>query len=251
MTGLRALLKKEFKEQFRTHKLLIVLAVFAVFGLAAPLLVAFSPQLIKLAGDANTASLPPPTAVQAFTNFASFMIQVGMVVAVMVAMGAVANELRVGTAVITLSKPVSRAAFVLAKLISVSTTFILALAVAAGLCFFYTNRLIQSPDGTAFLQFNLLFGLHLLFSLAVTLLFSCLFKSALAAGGLAVATIIGQSFMSGMPFIGNYLPGKLLGWGSNLLVGISQNQWPAVGVTIGLTVLAVYLGQRVLKTREI
>ncbi len=251
MTGLGALLKKEFKEQYRTHRILIVGAVFAVFGLAAPLLIKFLPELVKLSGEATAAQLPVPTATESFTNFASFMVQLGMVVAVMVGMGAVANELRLGTAAMTLSKPVSRAAFVTAKLITITSTFLLALSVASALCLFYTTQLIAHADASAFLQFNLLFALHLVFALALTLFFSCLFKSSLAAGGLSIAVIIGQSMMSGMPFIGSYLPGKLLAWGTNLLAGVTQTYWPAVGVTVVLIVLAVYLGQRALKTKEI
>ncbi len=251
MTGIGALLRKEFKEQYRTHRILIVGAVFAIFGLAAPLLIKFLPELIKLSGEAMPAQLPVPTATESFTNFASFMIQLGMVVAVMVGMGAVSNELRHGTAVITLSKPVSTAAFVTAKLISVSSTFVLALSLASALCYIYTTQLIEHSEAATFLQFNLLLALHLVFSLAVTLFFSCLFKSSLAAGGMAIAVIIGQSMMSGMPFIGNYLPGKLLGWGTNLLAGATQTYWPTVGVTVGLIVLAVFLGQRALKTKEI
>jgi ABC-2 type transport system permease protein len=250
MNGLGALVKKEFKEQYRTHRILVVAMVFAIFGLAGPLLVKFLPLLMKVSGEAIP-QLPPPEAIDALTNFSSMMVQVGIVVAVMVGMGAVANEVKHGTAVMTLSKPVSPAAFVTAKLVSVSATFLIALAVAAGLCFFCTTRLIGGVNTAAFLQFNLLFALHLLFSLALTLLFSCLFRSSLAAGGLAIGVVIGQSMLSGMPFIGEYLPGKLLGWGTNLLVGISQTHWASVGVTAVLVVLAIYLGQRSLKSKEI
>lgn len=249
MTGLTALLKKEFTEQYRTHRLLIVIAVFALFGLGIPLMLKFLPEIVKLSGDAI--QIPPPTAIDTFNSFASTIGQLGVVVAVMVAMGAVANELRHGTAVTTLSKPVSRGAFVTAKLVAISFTFLLALSVAASFCFFYTTGLIGEANAAAFLQFNLLTGLFLVFCLAITVFFSCLFKSSLAAGGLAITFIISQTMMTSLPVIGNYLPAKLLAWGAAIIAGQAQPYWGAIGVTVALTVLAVYLGQHFLKNREI
>ncbi len=251
MTGFTALLKKEFKEQYRTHRLLIVGAIFALFGIGMPLLVKLTPALIKASGQKMLVEMPPPTAYQAFTQFASVMGQLGVVVAVMVAMGAVANELRQGTAVTALSKPISRAAFVTAKLVALSATFVMALSAAALICYFYTTGLIGPANAASFIQFNLLQGLFFLFCLAVTVLFSCLFKSSLAAGGLAVAVIISQMIMSNLPVIGDYLPAKLMGWGVGILSGPVPSYWWAVGATVALIAVAVYAGQYALKTKEI
>ena len=51
MSGFSVLLKKELKEQLRTHKLLIAVVVFLLFGLGTPLLIKYTPQLIELAGE--------------------------------------------------------------------------------------------------------------------------------------------------------------------------------------------------------
>ena len=206
---------------------------------------------MKLSGETIQIQVSAPTAVQSFTEFAGTIGQIGIVVAVLVGMGIVANELRHGTAVMTLSKPVSRAAFVSAKLTAISLTFLMALAVAASFCFFYTDWLIEDITAMAFFQSNLLLGLFLLFCLAVTVLFSCLFRNSLAAGGIAIAVVISQMMMSGIPVIGDYLPGKLLEWGTGIITGIGQSYWWALGVTIAFMVLAVYLGQYSLKRREI
>jgi ABC-2 type transport system permease protein len=251
MTGITALLKKEFLEQYRTHRLLIVAAVFALFGLGIPMLVKLGPELARMSAEGMQIEIPPPTAVQAFTEFAASIGQLGIVVAVMAAMGAVANELKHGTAVTTLSKPISRAAFVTAKLIATSFTFLVGLSVASSFCFFYTTGLIGEASAIAFLQFNLLMAVLLVFCLAVTVFFSCLFKSSLAAGGLAIATIIGQMLLAGIPVVGEYLPGKLLAWGTGIISGSADPYWGALVVSVALTVAAVFLGQHFLKNREI
>ena len=251
MNGFVALLKKELKEQYRTHRLLIVGAIFTFFGIGTPLLLKFLPELLELSGENLQITFTPPTAVQSFTEFAGTFGQIGIVVAVLVGMGMVANELRNGTAVITLSKPVSRAAFVSAKLMAISLTFIGALTVAAACCFIYTIWLIEDVSIITFIQLYSLLGLFLVFCLAITVLFSCFFKSSLAAGGLAIAVIISLVMLSGVPVIGDYLPGKLLEWGTGIVTGLSQSYWWAAGITVVFIILAVYLGQYSLKRREI
>jgi ABC-2 type transport system permease protein len=136
MTGFGALLKKELREQYRTHRFLIVVAIFTLFGIGTPLLLKFLPEILKLSGETVQIQVSAPTAVQSFTEFVGTIGQIGTVVAVLIGMGIVANELRHGTAIMTLSKPVSRAAFVSAKLTAISLTFLLALTVAASFCFF-------------------------------------------------------------------------------------------------------------------
>lgn len=251
MTGFVALLKKELKEQYRTHRILIVGAIFTLFGIGTPLLLKFLPEILKLSGETIQIQVAPPTAMQSFTEFAGTFGQIGIIVAVLVGMGVVANELRNGTAVMTLSKPISRAAFVTVKLIAISLTFLLALTIAASLCLVYTIWLIGDADAAAFFQSNLLLGLFLVFCLAVTVLFSCFFKSSLAAGGLAIAVIISQIALSGVPTVGDYLPGKLLTWGTGIISGTGHSYWWTIGVTIALIALAVYFGQYALKRKEI
>ena len=65
MSGFGVLLKKELKEQLRTYRLLIVAAVFLLFGLGTPLLIKYTPQLIEMAGEDLIIEMPPPSAAMA------------------------------------------------------------------------------------------------------------------------------------------------------------------------------------------
>jgi ABC-2 type transport system permease protein len=251
MKGLGPLLKKEVKEQLRTHKLVIVGGIFLLFGITTPLMLKYLPQILKLAGEQIAIDIPPPTAVQSLAEYASTIGQMGILVAVLVAMGSIANERRHGTAVMMLSKPVSRAAFVSAKLMAMSLTFLVSLTVASLFCFGYTVWLIADASVWAFVSLNLLLGLFLVFSLAVTLLFSSVFRSSIAAGGLSIAVLITQAGLSAVPLIGNYMPGKLLGWGTSLLTGDGDSYWWALGITVVLVGLCLYLSQRLLKNRDL
>jgi len=253
MTGLKALLKKEIREQLRTYKLLIVGGIFLFFGITTPLMLKYLPEIIKLAGGtgAMEINIPPPTAAESLVEYAGTIGQLGVLVAVLMMMGGIANELRHGTSVMTLSKPVSRAAFVNAKFIAGSLTFLVSLVAASLFCYGYTVWLIGDADIMAFIGLNLMVGLFLVFCLAVTLLFSSLFKNSLAAGGISFAVVVGQAGLSAIPRFGDYFPGKLLNWGNVLVTGGGSIYWWALGITVVLIVLCLYLAQYFLGRKDI
>ena len=252
MKGLGPLLKKELKEQFRTYRWLIVGGIFLLFGITTPLMLKYLPEILKFAGDQLTIiDIPTPTAVQSLSEYTGTIGQIGVLVAVLVAMGSIANELRHGTALITLSKPVSRLAFVTAKLIAVSLTFIGSMVLASVFCYAYTVWLIESSDVMSFVGQNLLLGLFLIFCLAVTLLFSSLFKSSLAAGGISLAIIVAQAGLTALPRFGDYMPGSLLNWGIELLKGNGESYWWALVITVVVIIFCVYFAQRTLQHKDL
>ena len=252
MKGLGALLRKELVEQFRTYRLLIVGGIFIFFGITTPLTLKYLPEIIKFAGEQQMKiEIPPPTAAQSLVEYTGTIGQIGVLVAVLMAMGAIANELKHGTALMTLSKPVSRGAFVSSKLIALSTSFIAAMIVASIFCFAYTVLLIESADVMDFIGANLLLGLFLIFCLSVTLLFSGFFKSSLAAGGISIGILIALAAFSAIPVFGDYMPGKLLGWGNNLINGTSDTYWWAFAITCVIIGLCIYFAVRRLKNRDL
>jgi ABC-2 type transport system permease protein len=252
MRGFTPLLKKEITEQLRTYKLLIVGAIFVLFGIATPLMLKYLPEILELAGGQGLEiTIPPPTSAQSLTEYADTIGQLGVLLAVLMAMGSIANERKNGTAVITLSKPVSRAAFVNAKFAAAGMTFLVSLIVASAFCYGYTVWLINKADLAAFVGQNLLIGLFLVFCLAVTLLFSSLFRSSLAAGGISLGILIAQAGLSTIRRVGDVFPGKLLNWGNVLLMGGGESYWASLGITVALTVLCLFLSQRFLSTRDI
>jgi len=251
MTGLGPLLKKELKEQLRTHRLLIVGVVFLVFGLATPLLLRFMPELLQLAGEDIKIEMPPPTAAAAFGEYGSTLVQVGVLVAVLIAMGAVARERERGVAAMVLSKPVSSTAYVVAKLVASSLTFIAALTIGSAACYGYTEVLIEPAEASAFVGMNLLLALFFVVCLAVTLLCSSLFRSSLAAGGVALGVLVGQALLTQIPVVGEYLPGALTGWGTGLLSGPHPAAWSAVATSAVIVAICLFLSRRALWRGEL
>jgi ABC-2 type transport system permease protein len=251
VNGFKALLKKELREQWRTYKLLIVGGLFLFFGISTPLILNYLPHILELSGENVNIEFPPPTAIESLNEFAATIAQVGVLAAVLIAMGAIAREKERGTAAMLLVKPVGREAFVVSKLVATSAVFIVALVLGAAACYTYTVMLIESGDLGGFIVLTLLMVLFLVFCLAVTLLYSSVFRSSLLAGGVALATLIGQSVLTQLPLIGDFVPGSLAAWNVELLSGQPANIWPSIIVTFVLIAACVYFSAVVLRRREI
>ncbi len=251
MRGFKALLKKELWEQLKTYKLYIIGGVFLFFGFSTPLMLKYLPEIMELAGEDIIVEFPPPTAVQALAEYSGTIVQVGILIAVLLAMGAIAQERSKGTAMMTLSKPVGRGAFVTSKLAALSASFIVALVAGSTACYLYTVMLIEDISVAGFLGQNLLMILFFIFCISVTLFFSSLFKNQLAAGGIALAVLIGQAVATQLPWVGDFIPGQLTSWGTHLVSGGAESAWGAVAVSVVLIVLCLYFAQRNMRRREI
>jgi ABC-2 type transport system permease protein len=253
MSGFWVLLRKEFREQFKTSKIIIVAAVFLFFGLGTPLLTKYTPELIESLGtEGFTIEMPPPTSGDSLVEYASTIAQFGVLMAVLVAMGAIAKEVETGTAAMVLSKPVGRLAFILSKLKAEGFTFLVALVLGGLACWGYTVILFGDANALGFLYQNLLLGLFFALCLGITLFFSSLMKSQLAAGGLALAFIIFLSAISGLPWVGRYLPGQLINWSNRLVLNMpGAGEWGAVAVAALLVTLSVYFTWLSLRGKEL
>ncbi|MEO8452477.1 MAG: ABC transporter permease [Gemmatimonadota bacterium] len=234
-------LRKELMEQRRTHRLLVVGVVLIVFGLLSPLAARYTPEMIKLLpnGAAMAQLIPRPTIMDAVGQYLKNVSQFGVVLALLVTMGAVAQEKDRGTAAVMLVKPLPRATFLVAKFAALAVTFSLSLLGSALAAYYYTMLLFHAPDPSRWLALNALALVYIMVHVAITLLCSVIAKSQAAAGGIAFAVIAAMGLIGTIPGFGEYLPGQLLGWAGGLLSDTPTAYWPALGVT--LAIIAVSL----------
>jgi ABC-2 type transport system ATP-binding protein len=235
-SGFRTLLRSELLEQWRTLKLPLTTAVFALLGFGSPLLARFTPEILKAVGTGPIQiTLPTPTAADAVAQLLKNLGQFGALAAVVLAMGAVASEKDRGTAAFVLSKPVSRVAFLAAKMAAIASTLGLATVVAVLAAWFYTLVLFtQLPiGGTAGLA--ALEWLQLVAFAAITFLASTLTSSAVAAAGMAIVAFIILGVVGILPNVSPYLPTSLGAPAEALALGAPAD--PLIGpiaATLGL-----------------
>jgi len=254
MRGFWVLLRKEIREQFRTNKIIILAVVFLFFGLSLPVLTKYLPDIINSVPSTGgfAIEMPPAVSIDAILSYASNIAQLGVLIVVLLAMGSIAKETEGGTAALLLSKPVSRLSFITAKLTAESLNLLLGMLFGGVACWGCTLVLFGDVATLGFVYQMLLMVLFLIFCLAVTLFFSSLMKNQIAAGGLAITTILATSLLAVLPNAGRFLPGGLISWGNQLVTGQSMAvEWGALAITLTLIALCVYGAWLNLRRKEL
>ncbi|MGA2514014.1 MAG: ABC transporter permease subunit [Candidatus Limnocylindrales bacterium] len=213
MMGFRVLLAKELREQLRTNRFIAVAAVFVLFGIVGPLTDRYMKQLVDAIGSQRggfSIQVPGPSLEGAGSQILKNLSQFGIICALLLGMGSVAWERERGTAGMILSKPASRAAFLAAKLISISLTLGVAVALGTGFGYLYTLLLYPSvfPLGGYVAMAALMWWMLIVFA-AITLLGSTLTRSAIAAAGIGLVALIVLGILGALPVIGDYMPPSL------------------------------------------
>ena len=143
----RTLLFKELREQRRTFRLWIMIGVLLVAGMMSPLIAKYTPLILGMVPDlppAFAALIPEPTILDSFSQYVKNVSQFGLVVAIVLTMGVMAQETERGTAAMLLTKPVRRSAVVLAKWTAGLISLLVGLTLAAIAFTFYTLVLFGS-----------------------------------------------------------------------------------------------------------
>lgn len=239
MTGLAPLLRKELLESWRTHRLPIVLLLFAFVGIMSPLTARYLPEILDLAlGSQMEIPTPDPTPADAVLQLQKNFGQFGALAAIILAMGAVAAEKERGTAAFILTKPASRAAFLVAKLISIGALLALGVVVAVVLGWAYTAVLFEPQPALGWVAMGVLAWLALLAWASITFFASTVLRSAAAAAGVGFLALIGVSIVAAIPPVGRWLPAGLDPSGIGLATG-GEVETAALATALAGTLLII------------
>jgi ABC-2 type transport system permease protein len=208
----------------------------------APLTAKYTPELIKALapeGDEIAKLVPTPTAAVAVDEYVQNISQFGVLVALLVTMGAVAREKERGTAALMLVKPLPRGVFLAAKFVALGVTLAVSVLIAAAASYYYTMLLFETLDISSWLALNGLLLLFLLVYVALTILCSTLVKSQVVAGGLAFGFLMLLSVLGALPTIGDYLPGRLVSWAAVVMNEDGGASWSALWGSVGVILVAL------------
>ena len=253
MRGYRIFLKKELVEAFKTYKMLIMGAVFLIFGILSPLMAKMMPDIMKWAmqTDPSTAGMDlsalftEPKALDAWAQFYSNIGQTGLVVLVIVFSGMIASELSKGKLTILLTKGLSRSAVILSKLTSSALIWTGCLVIAFFTSWGYTVYFFPDDKLPNLLLAGFCLWIFGAFLLALLALAAALTKKSSILCMLSVgASVIILNLLNIVPHVEKYNPVSLgsspmsLIAGSVTLRGIYPTLAVAVIGIIALTILA-------------
>ncbi len=246
LAGFGPLLGKELREIVRTWRLYVVPGAVVFFALSGPVTARFQKALVEsVLGSA--AGVPDPTALDSWAQWAKNLQQLGLMVLIVSLAGVVSAERRQGTALLVLTKPVSRAAFVLAKGAASFGLVVVATVVGALLTWGLTAALFGSADVVPLLRATGVWLVLAMLFVAVMIALSAALGSTAAAAGVGLGVLVALSLLSLWGPAARYSPAGLPGLVGTLATGATTADvaWPlvtggcAVAACLALAVLAV------------
>jgi len=251
MTGFGAFLSKELLETRRTWRIWVIPGMLLFFAITGPLIARLTPALVSSIAGAQPGvviKLPDPTAVDAYGQFLKNLSQIVTIAVIIAGAGVVSGERSSGTAILVLTKPLTRSAFVAAKLVSQLMLLVGFTALATLVCFAVTRALFPPIGARPLVAATALWLVDASLLVVVMTALSAAFESRGAAAGAGLGFLFLSLLASAWPpparysFVG--LPaamGRALG---NQPLNASWPVVTAVAVALGFAVLATRLFER-------
>jgi ABC-2 type transport system permease protein len=190
MTGFGAFLGKELTEIRRTWRLWVIPGMLVFFGIMSPILAAITPALVQSMAASQPGvviRIPPPRALDAYAQFLKNLDQFVLLAVVITGAGAVSGERSSGTAILALTKPLSRGAFVMSKVLSQAMVLTAATALGTAVCLGVTAVVFDGGNGGRLVTTVGLWLLYASLFVVVMTLLSASLRSRGAAAGAGLA----------------------------------------------------------------
>ncbi len=231
MSGFAAFAGKEAKEILRTWRIWVLPGILLFFALTGPVTAKLTPQLLgAMGGDQFKGMvLPTPTHHNAYATWIKDLSGIALFALIVVYGGIISAERKSGTAVLVLTKPVSRTAFVIAKAV-VHSAFLAVLVVAGTLVTWgVTAAIFAQAPGSALWSSSLVWLVFGVLFIALMTLLSVLIGSAAGAAGVGLGAYALVSIAAIWKPPGTYSPAALTTVPNSLLAGKDVAVlWPAL-----------------------
>ncbi|MBF4510714.1 MAG: ABC transporter permease [Aeromicrobium sp.] len=254
MRGFGAFLAKELREIVRTWRIWVLPGIVLFFAVSGPPLAKLTPELLGSFMPAESGvviQMPDPTYVDSYLQWTKNLQQIVLFAVIIMFGGAVSAEKRGGTAVLALTKPLSRTAFVVSKFVSQSVLLIGSTLVGALLTWGLTYAIFAEAPLAPLAEAT---GAWLVLALAFVALMTALssaMDSQAGAAGLGFLGFIAVSIALLWKPAVEYSPAGLMGAPTDLAMGETVALgWP-VATTAALTVVLVLAAVTVFKRREL
>lgn len=254
---MKNLLVKDSLEQLKTYRLLIAVVVFLIFGLTSPVLMKMMPKMMPVtetAGGLQMKIIGEASLADAASQYLGLISQMGILLVIIFAMGALTGGSSRRVASMLLSKPISRSDYLLSKYTVNAVMFVVAITLGT-LAFYGYSVVLYDYFSPAGLPLSIVCtSVFFLMVLALTILFSALMKSSAAAGGLALLSLFAVAVVPGFfKPIKNYAPGHLMDLAWQILARTESSGaalWPLI-VTAVLTVVVLIVAVSIFNRKDI
>lgn len=232
MSGYLQFASKEIREITHTWRIWVLPAIMVFFAISGPFVARFTPEIIGAVGGAGLDQLvlPTPTYLDAYGGWIKNLSQITLFAIIIIYGGIVSSELRNGTALLVLTKPVSRSAFVAVKAI-VNCVFVAVLLGFATLLTWAITAAIfgTSPAGPLWSS-AAIWLVVAVFYIALMTFLSVAIGSAAGASGAGIGAFALLSIASIWKPLNDYSPAGLAGHAAAVSVQAQTPSlfWPVV-----------------------
>ncbi len=254
MTGFAAFLSKELLEIRRTWRIWVIPGMLLFFGITSPIVALMTPSLVAgLAGSQPglVIQIPDATAADGYGQFLKNLSQLVTLAIVIAGAGLVSTERSSGTALLVLTKPISRGAFLAAKLVAELLLVSSFTVIAAVLCFGVTRMVFPPAAAGSFFAAVGLWLASAMLLVSMMMLFSVLFPSRGAAAGVGLGYLFLTLLVSIWPPAVRY---SFVGLGDTVAKVLGSRPaevgWPLATAAI-VAVVAVALAIRLFERQEL
>jgi ABC-2 type transport system permease protein len=245
--GLRTLLRGEFSGWFKSRKVWLHILIWMLAINFILFIGTFGVREAQKMTRGARGTAPKIETVEQYAMFGGLFVAAGVII---VMQGAIAGEKRSGTAAWVLSKPVSRTAFVVSKLVSNTIGVLVAAVLVPGLVAYLIIGGLTPLDYPALADFLAGLGLlavNMFFWLALTLMAGAFFESLGTVIAIPMAVLFGQlAFGMVAPSLLNVFPlalsigtdeyGALV---ESVIMGATPFSWTPVFVTAILSIVFI------------
>jgi ABC-2 type transport system permease protein len=253
VSGLAAFAGKEAREILRTWRIWVLPGILLLYALTGPVLAKFTPQLLEtLAGDQfKGLVLPTPTYLDAYGQWIKGLSGTALFALIIIYGSIISSERKSGTAVLVLTKPVSRTAFVVAKA-AVHSAFLGALVVAGTLITWgLTAAIFGQAPGSALWSSALVWLVFGVLFIALMTLLSVIIGSAAGAAGAGLGVYALVSVAAIWKPLGTYSPAALAAQPASLAAGKDVAVlWPVL-TSLLLAVVLVALAALAFRRKDL
>lgn len=233
---------KEVAEILGTWRIFVLPLIVLFFAASGPLMAKWTPEILKAAtgaqGDAILKLIGgTPTYLESYAQWVKNLMQVVFFAVVIIYGGLISSERKSGTAILVLTKPISRATFVAAKAL-VHMVFLTAVTVlGTALTWGVTYAVFRVAPGGPLWQASLTWLAFALFFVGAMTFFSVVLNSQAGAAGLGIALYAALALASMFPLMALITPAGLVSAPAAIAMG---DEFPSVWAV--MTTLAGAIG---------
>lgn len=252
-----SVVRLEWLRLSRTYRLLILVVVFAFFGLVGPLTAAYLPEIVGLAtqseGLGTAIDLPEPVPADGVVQYIGNISQLGIIVVAAIAAQALALDSSPGLSAFYRTRQPAARSWVLPRW--AATTVAAAVAWTVGLlAAVYGTVLLIGPLPVGGMVVGwALWVVYLAFAVAVVALCAGIVRSKVAVTAVSVGLLLAIALVGVIPQVSDWLPSHLVGAPAALAASdaVAGDFLGATVVTLIAAALALLGAVRLVSRREL